>query len=172
MKVRTALAVVLAAIASGAIVAPAPAEEPRIAFPVDYKSFDNYLSLDRVQNDDQIIRLFANDLARNAAREGRDLPVGAVIVGEVYKAKKGKDGKVIESSLGRRLRDKLAAVAVMQKGEGWGDTYPEDLRNGDWDFAIFSPDGKRLDKDLNACRSCHAPLAGTQHLFSLEHLAN
>jgi len=93
-----------------------------------------------------------------------------VIVGEVYKAKKDKDGNVIESSLGRRVRDKLAAIAVMEKGQGWGSTLPEDMRNGDWDFAIFSPEGERLNKDLNACRSCHAPMTKTQHLFSSDHL--
>lgn len=156
----------------GVFMGVAGAEEPRISFPADYATkFQNYLSLDRVQNDDQIIRLFANDAALDAAREGRELPNGSVIVGEVYKAKKDKDGNVITSSLGRRIRDKLAAVAVMEKGEGWGKAFPDDLRNGDWDFAIFAPDGKRLDKDLNACRSCHAPLKDTQHVFSLDHLA-
>ncbi len=117
------------------------------------------------------MRLFANDIAIDAASEGRELPVGSVIVGEIYKAKKDKDGKVIESSLGRRVRDKLMAVVVIEKGEGWGASFPDNLRNDDWDFAIFSPDGKRLHKDLNACRSCHAPMAQAQHLFTMDHLA-
>ena len=155
------------------VVNVAIADEERISFPADYSTkFRNYLSLDRVQNDDQIIRLFANDVALAAAKEGRELPNGSVIVGEVYKAKKDEDGNVVESSLGRRVRAKLAAVAVMEKGDGWGAVFSEDLRNGDWDFAIFSPDGKRLNKDINACRSCHAPLKETQHLFSFEHLKN
>lgn len=158
-------------VALGIIASVALADEERISFPADYSTkFYNYLSLDRVQNEDQVIRLFANDAAIEAASEGRELPYGAVIVGEVYKAKKDKDGNVIESSLGRRIRDKLAAIAVMEKGQGWGATFPEDLRNGDWDFAIFSPEGEHLNKDLNACRSCHAPMTKTQHLFSLDHL--
>lgn len=146
------------------------AEEERIAFPTDYKSFTNYLSLDRVQNHDQIIRLFANDMALDAASAGKELPNGSILVGEIYAAKKDKDGNVATSSLDRRIRGKLAAVAVMQKGDGWGASFPDEFRNGDWDFAIFSPDGKRLDKDLNACRQCHAPLGDKQHVFSLEHL--
>ncbi len=113
---------------------------------------------------------FADDLALEAAREGRELPNGSVIVGELYKAKKDVDGNVIESSLGRRVRGKLFAVAVMEKDEGWGATLPENVRNDDWDFAFFSPDGKRLNKDLNTCRSCHAPLTSSQHLFSLDHM--
>ena len=152
----------------------AHAEEPRIAFPKEYKdNLINYLSLDRVQNDDQVIRLFAPKSALDAAKAGGALPDGTVLVGEVYKAKKDAKGEVIESSLGRRIRGKLAAIAVMEKRKGWGDKFPENLRNGDWDFAIFSPDGKRLvKKDLNGCRSCHAPLKDSQHLFSLEHMAN
>lgn len=156
----------------GLIAGTALADEERISFPADYKTqFENYLSLDRVQNHDQIIRLFANDAAIEAAKQGRELPDGSIIVGEIYKAKTDEAGNVVSSSLGRRIRDKLAAVAVMEKGDGWGDAFPDNLRNDDWDFAIFSPSGERLDKDLNACRACHAPLAKTQHLFSLEHLA-
>ena len=154
------------------IASAAVAGDERIAFPSTYKStFTNYLNLDRIQNEDQIIHLFANDTAIEAAQAGRELPNGSVLVGEIYAARKDENGKVQKSSLGLRIRDKLAAVAVMQKGENWGAAMPEDLRNGDWDFAIFSPDGTRLEKDLNACRQCHAPLTGTQHLFSLEHLA-
>ena len=151
---------------------PALAEQYRIAFPADYKTaMNNYVSLDRTQNDDQTIRLYAPKQALDAAKAGAELPDGTILVAEIYKAKIDDNGKVIESSLGRRIRGKFAAVAVMQKGKGWGEKFPEGLRNGDWDFAIFSPQGKRLvDKDLNACRACHAPLKDTQHLFSLEHM--
>ncbi|MGH1417525.1 MAG: cytochrome P460 family protein [Hyphomicrobiaceae bacterium] len=160
------------AILGFALASVAFAESERVAYPKDYQtSMENYLSLDRTLNDDQVIRLFASKEALAAAKAGKELPNGTVLVAEVYKAKKDKDGNVIESSLGRRVRDKFAAVAVMEKRAGWGDTIPEDLRNGDWDFAIFSPKGERLaKKDLNKCRSCHAPLKATQHLFSLEHM--
>lgn len=147
------------------------AEDARVKFPQNYKKdFTNYLSLDRVQNPDQIIRLFANSAAADSRTTGGDMPDGAVLVGEIYAAKKDKDGEVVVSRLGRRIRDKLVAIAVMEKRKGWGDKIPAEFRNGDWDFGIFAPDGKPLNKDLNACRSCHAPLADTQHLFSLEHL--
>ncbi len=150
------------------------ADGERVTYPADYRtSMENYLSLDRTQNDDQIIRLFASKKALAAAKAGEQLPDGTVLVAEVYKAKKDKDGNVIESALGRRIRGKFAAVGVMQKGAGWGKTLPEEFRNGDWDFAIFSPKGERLvKKDLNKCRACHAPLTKTQHLFSLEHMSN
>lgn len=165
-KIFLAIAAAIAAVAGMAV-----AEEPRIAFPENYAStFQNYLSLDRVQNPDQIIRLFANEQALTAAREGQELPNGSILVGEIYAAKKDEQGNVMTSALNRRIRGKLAAIAVMEKREGWGAAFPEELRNDDWDFAIFSPDGKRLDKDLNSCRQCHAPLKESQHVFSLEHL--
>lgn len=165
-KIFLAIAVAIVAVAG-----MAGAEEQRITFPENYAStFQNYLSLDRVQNPDQIIRLFANERALDAAREGQELPNGSILVGEIYAAKKDEQGNVVTSSLDRRIRGKLAAVAVMEKREGWGAAFPEELQNDDWDFAIFSPDGKRLNKDLNSCRQCHAPLKDSQHVFSLEHL--
>ena len=69
--------------------------------------------------------------------------------------------------------DVFAAVAVMQEGEGWGEKFSPEFRNGDWDFAIFSPKGERLvEKDVNDSRACHQPFAETQHLFSLGHMVN
>lgn len=155
----------------GLMAGAAYAEDERIPFPADYKTaFTNYLSLDRVQNDDQIIRLFANDAVMDAASAGKPLPNGSILVGEIYAARKDEHGNVMTSSLGRRIRDKLSAIAVMEKRDGWGAGFSDALRNGDWDFAIFSPEGERLDKDLNACRQCHAPLVDKQHVFSIEHL--
>lgn len=171
-KVIVSLAVVFTVVI-GAFSSVADTGAPRIEYPKNYRAdLVNYLSLDRTQNPDQIIRLFAPKEALEAAKAGQELPDGTVLVAEVYKAKKDADGEVVESSLGRRIRSKFAAVAVMQKKKGWGDKFPEDLRNGDWDFAIFKPSGERLvKKDLNKCRTCHAPLKETQHLFSLEHMA-
>ncbi len=147
------------------------AEESRIAFPSGYaNSFTNYLSLDRTQNPDQVIRLFANEIAVEGVRKTGEFPDGSVLVAEIYKAKKDDQEQVIESSLGRRVRDQFALVAVMEKQKGWGAAFPDGLKNGDWDFAAFKPDGSMVEKDLNACRACHAPLTDLRHVFSYEHL--
>lgn len=145
--------------------------ETGIALPSDYRdTYTNYLSLDRVQNHDQIIRLFANDIAMQGPNEDNELPFGSVIVAEVYKAKLDASGKAELSSLGRRIRDKMALIAVMERREDLGQGYAEDLRNGHWDFATFTPGGAVARKDLNSCRACHSPLKQTDHLFSLDHL--
>lgn len=168
--VKSVAAALCAGLLLAALAAPAGAQDS-IAYPKDYKtSFTNYLSLDRTQNPDQIIRLFANDKTIAAAKAGQEIPDGAVIVGEIYKAKLDKDGKPVVSALGRKVRDKLAAIAVMEKRAGFGKDLPDKLQNNGWDFALFKPDGANTGKDVTACRECHAPLKDTQHLFSLEHL--
>lgn len=149
----------------------AVAEDSPIQFPADYKTaFTNYLNLDRTQNPDQIIHLYANDIALQGMRETGEFPDGSILVGEIYKAKTDQNGKIIESKLGQRIIDKFALVAVMEKQAGWGERFPAGLKNGDWDFAAFKPDGTPAEKDLNSCRACHAPLADSQHTFSYEHL--
>ena len=121
-----------------------------IAFPADYQTtFTNYLSLDRTQNPDQVIRLFANDTALAGPGADGKLAYGSVLVAEVYKARKNAAGEVISSSLGRRIRGDLALIAVMQREEGWGESYPPNLSNENWEFATFKGDGSIAPKDLN-----------------------
>jgi len=165
------IAVGIGALAIGTQLGAAQVEDARIAFPAGYETaFTNYLSLDRVQNPDQIIRLFANDIALEGREEDGAFADGSILVGEIYAAQKDADGNVIESTLGHRIAGNFAAIAVMEKRAGWGESFPDTLRNGDWDFAIFSPEGERLDRDLDACRACHAPLTDMDHVFSFEHL--
>ena len=162
---------ILTGLAALTIAGAAVADDARIKFPADYRStYTNYLNLDRVQNDDQIIHLFANDIAMKGMKETGKYPNGSVLVGEVYKARKDEKGEVIESELGQRIRGKFALIAVMEKQAGWGANFKEEHKNGDWDFAAFKPDGSvATEKDLNECRVCHAPLTESDHVFSFEH---
>jgi len=102
--------------------------------------------------------------------EDGKLPFGSILVGEIFSAKKDGEGGVITSSLGRRIIDKLALIAVMQREEGWGADYPETIRNGNWEYAAFNTDGSVSDRDVTTCAACHAPLGKTNFLFSYEHL--
>ena len=159
-------------VATALTVAPlANADDARIKYPAGYEqSFTNYLSLDRTQNPDQLIRLFANDVAMKGVAETGEFPDGSVLVAEIYKAKKDANGAVVTSRLGRRLRGNLALIAVMEKQPGWGDKFPAALKNGDWDFEAFKPDGTRAAKNLDSCRACHAPLHQERYVFSYDHL--
>ena len=145
--------------------------DQRISFPEEYReNHTNYLSLDRVQHPDQVARLFANDIAMQGPGDDGKLPYGSVLVAEMYNAKLDGDEHVVTSSLGRRVRDDLLFVGVMRREDGWGAQYPESIRNGNWEFAAFNPDGSPAPKDVNACMACHAPLSNTNFLFSYEHI--
>ncbi|MGS2722231.1 cytochrome P460 family protein [Porticoccus sp. GXU_MW_L64] len=152
-------------------ISPLTLAEGRVALPVDYqKNFTEYLSLDRVQNPDQVMRIYANDIAMQGTDENGLLANGSVVIGEVYSAKKNSDGTVKISSLGRRIEDQLLLVAVMEKQAEFGQKPGSVIKTGDWDFAAFTPDGDVAKKNLNECRACHAPLQSLDYLFSTEHL--
>lgn len=140
-----------------------------IKFPKNYKTFKNYLSVDQKLFDDQISRMFANDIAIKGMKENGVFPYGSVLTAEIYKAKKDKNGKVIKSGLGKRIRSELAVIAVMEKRKGASKKWTGDLNNGDWDFATFNPDGSVAKIDLKQCAACHAPHKDKQHVFSIEH---
>jgi hypothetical protein len=60
----------------------------------------------------------------------------------------------------------------MATGEGWGNEFPGMLRNGDWNYAIFTTD-KRHQPGVNqaVCLACHKPLANVSYTFTLKPLA-
>lgn len=147
------------------------AEDARVQFPAEYReSFVEYLSLDRTQNPDQVIRLFANTVAMQGADENGELAGGSVLVAEVYAARKDAEGNVVESDLGRRIAEELLLVAVMEKQDDWQASSASSISVGDWDFGAFRPSGEVAGSNLDSCRACHAPLRTTDFLFSLDHL--
>lgn len=166
---RTLLA---AGIGIGLFATAAAAGPEKVNLPADYKkTFTSYYEGDRIGNDKQFIRLFANETAAMGAAKDGKLPYGSVIVGEIYSVKVDGEGNTVESALGRRIVDKLAAVVVMERGEGFDKGYAEELTVGDWEFAVYSAAGEKLDKDVTACRECHHPLQDKEFMWSYEHLA-
>lgn len=154
------------------LAAAAAATEDRVLdLPGDYRStYDNYMISDRLGQADQVISLWANDIARDGARADGSLPEGSIIVGEIYAAETDPDGAVVVSALGRRIPAELKAIVMMERRAGWDAQYPDDLKVGDWEFEVFSPAGENLAKDTTACRACHAPLTGSEYTFSHRHL--
>ncbi|MEM7316006.1 MAG: cytochrome P460 family protein [Planctomycetota bacterium] len=155
------------------IVLTSAAADDRVALPENYQeSFIEYLSLDRVQNHDQFIRLFANPVAMEGKDITGELEDGSLLVAEVYSVVKDEDGNVVTSALRRRIKNEMILIAVMEKQDGWAQSSSSAIDVGDWDFGAFKPDGTLAGKDLDACRACHSPLKSSDFLFSIEHLPN
>ena len=59
----------------------------------------------------------------------------------------------------------------MEKRNGWGTGYPASMRNGNWEYASFQPNGKRKAKaKIKRCFGCHMRKKGDDFVFSLKAL--
>lgn len=116
----------------------------------------------------QVRYLYANDVALKAAREGRPLPDGSVLVLEQHAAKLGTDRKPMVGADGYYEKDRFLAYAVMGRGAGWGKDIPEILRNEDWNYSVYTPEKKlRAGVNQGECLACHKPLDKVSYTFSL-----
>lgn len=136
--------------------APMKLKDGEPALAVGYRNGPKFLS--EIQRPDikQVRELFINAVGA-AAKAWQPFPNGTVMVMELYKVK--LDGEMpVTGPDGKLVKGDLAKIFVMEKGEGWGQEVPENLRTGNWVFAAYGPDGKALSEDFSKCRGCHAPL--------------
>ena len=70
------------------------------------------------------------------------------------------------------MKGDLAGLTVMEKRTGWGTEYPDDIRNGEWEYSAFTADQKFNDKaNYKACFQCHKPHAKQDFVISLVRLS-
>ena len=70
------------------------------------------------------------------------------------------------------IKDKLVAVNPMKKDKAAAALIPAEIRNGDWIYQSFTPDGKVNDKaNLATCYQCHLPFAKDDYLTNMAKLA-
>ncbi|MCU0984107.1 MAG: cytochrome P460 family protein [Acetobacteraceae bacterium] len=161
---RRAIAAMLAGLAAPAVVAASvaasgPAYTPgphNVAFPEGFeRHFIRYAVIDNAER--KIIRfLYVNPEAFSAARPGEALPHGTVLVMADSRARLGPDGAPLRDLDGRLIPEAgFFVVAVQQKEPGWGEGYPPERRNGEWEYASFTPSGERRAVRLDGCFSCH-----------------
>ncbi|MCW5666618.1 MAG: cytochrome P460 family protein [Piscinibacter sp.] len=151
-----------------ATVAPGP---NKLKFPEGWNQGVLYATVDRPDTK-QYREFYTSPEAVLAARAGKPIPHGTVITLAAYAAKLDAEGKPVKDANGRFVKDKLVAVNSMLKGEGLGADIPEAIRNGDWIYQSFTPDGQVNDKaNLTACYQCHLPFAKDDYLTNLAKLA-
>ena len=176
VTVRGSVALVGAAFALGAswvavgqqaTVAPGP---NKVAFPENWSKGVMYGTVDRPDTK-QYREFYTTPDVLDAVRTGKPVPDGAVIVLAAYAAQVDAAGVPVRDASGRFVKGNLVAVNVQQKKKGHGDDIPASIRNGDWQYQSFSPDGKVNEKaNLTACYQCHLPFARDEFLTNLAKL--
>jgi len=143
-----------------------------LAFPDDYKStFVRYHTINFPATG-QVRHYYGNKAAVQAAQQGKPLPDGSYLLAEVYSAKKGADGKPETGRDGFFVPEKLLLYTAMATGAGWGDGFPQELRNGNWNYAIFTLEKQhRPGVNQAECLGCHKPLDNVSYVFTLKQLS-
>jgi len=143
-----------------------------VTFPEGYKdSFTKYHTINFPATG-QVRYYYANKAAIQAAKEGKPLPDGSVLFAEVYAAKLGDDKKPVSGADGFYVPEKLLFYTAMASGADWGKDVPDMLRNGNWNYAVFTLDKQhRAGVNQAECYGCHKPLDSASYVFTLKQLA-
>jgi plastocyanin len=148
-----------------------PGGPNKLKFPADWSKQVMYATVDRYDTK-QFREFYTSKAAVDAARAGQPIPDGTIITLAAYAAKVDANGVPVKDANGRFVKDKLVVVNSMQKQAGWGQDIPADIRNGDWVYQSFSPEGQVNEKaNLTACYQCHLPFVKDDYLTNLAKLS-
>jgi hypothetical protein len=121
-----------------------------VKFPEGYEKGELFTTVTRGNTYEE---LYTSREAIEAVQNGQPIPSGTVITLEIYED------------------EELDRIFVMEKRTGWGDQNPPDMRNGDWQYQSFSPDGSVDEEaDIGRCFSCHANAERDDYVNKLEEM--
>lgn len=165
MRISLSISCAAAALAALAVVVPVGAGGDKIAFPADYDKGVLFTTVDRPDNK-QYREFYTSAAALQAAKDGQPLPSGTVITMVQYAAKLDPQGNPEKDANGRFIKTNVRAYAVMEKRTGWGTEYPDNIRNGEWEYQAFKPDKTpNPEANLTNCFTCHKPLDKQDFVF-------
>ena len=139
----------------------APLKDGELAVPADYKSWPKFLSAVQRPDAKQVREIYMNSAA-NTGTAAKGFPNGSVFVMENYAAKVDGAGVPALGADGKLVKGDLLRVFVMGKNDGWGQSAPEGLKNGDWIYAAYMGNGDKAADPTVACRACHLPLTASK----------
>jgi cytochrome P460 len=168
IRACVAFASIALAAMAGALQARAGAD--KITFPENYASGVLYVTLDNADNK-QIREFYTSQAAIDAAKAGQPLPNGTVITRLHYAAQLDAQGNPVKDANGRFVKGNLVNYTVMEKRAGWGSEYPDNVRNGDWEYQVFKADKTpNTAANFPACFNCHKPIDKQDYVFSYDRL--
>jgi len=170
-KSRVAIMATAAFVATLAAAVSVRAGSDRIAFPNDYAKGVIYKTEDRAENK-QVRELFITREAVEAVRRGAPLPSGTVITSVRYAAQLDALGNPAKDANGRFIKtNKIVGYTVKEKRAGWGAEYPEEARNGEWEYRVFRADKTaNPDTKYDGCFGCHKSQESQDYLFTYDSL--
>ncbi len=155
-------------VAAVALASPGTAGPDKIQYPANWKDHVLYITVDRYDIKQHRELYASTQAAVDAMKAGQPLPDGTVLTLVQYKAQLDAAGMPVKDAKGRFTKGDFVAYTVMEKKAGYGTEYPPELRNGDWEYAVFNAEGKLNDKaSYKACFECHKPHAKQDYVISL-----
>lgn len=151
------------------LVLPAAAGPEKVVFPL----YQGHVFIAEADRPDlkEVRQIYATPEAARMARAGQPLSSGTVLTLVHFKARVNDKGELVKDPNGRLVKGDLDRIGVMEKRTGWGAEYPDDIRNGEWEYALFRPDGTRNETaNLKACFQCHKPKSAQDFVFKFEEL--
>lgn len=143
----------------------------RVSFPEGYQSTYTRYTTINFPATRQVRHYYADPGAVKAAREGRPMPDGSVMIAEVWTAKLDADKKPVMGADGFFVADQLVGYTAMARDKGWGQDIPDMLRNEDWNYAAFTAAKQLRPVNQAECLACHKPLDKSSYLFTLDRLS-
>src|SRR5215471_527371 len=164
-----ATAAVVATIAAAAIEVRAGAD--KVTFPENYAKGVVYMTIDR-PNNKQLTEYYVSQDAIDAAKKGSPLPSGTAITAVAFAAQLDPEGNPVKGADGHFVKTgNPLGFRVMEKRAGWGTDYPDDKRNGEWEYQVFRADKTvNATADLNGCCGCHKPQDKQDFVFTYDKL--
>lgn len=144
----------------------------QVTFPEGYKSsFTKYHTINFPATK-QVRYYYANPAALQAAKAGKPMPDGSYLFAEVYAAKLDAEQKPVMGGDGFFVAEKPLFYTAMATGAAWGNDVPDMLRNGNWNYAVFTLDKQhRPGVNQAECFACHKPLDKVSYVFTLKEIA-
>jgi hypothetical protein len=165
-------ATAIASLAAAALTASLPvlAGGDKVAFPPSFGTL--YTIVDRPDNKQYRELYVSPPAALEAAKKGEPLPDGTVLTLVQYGALLDSQGNPQKDANGRFIKGaNLIGYTVMEKRKGWGTEYPDNVRNGEWEYQAFKADkSPNTAANLTACFNCHKPLDKQDFVFSYDKL--
>src|SRR5260370_30193453 len=113
-------------------------------------TFDNY------QNR-QIRVVYGNGTAASVTPGNVfNFPYGSIILFESWSVQEDANGEPILDANGRFIKNALTTIFMMRKEQGFGVDYQQ-IRNGEWEYVAYRPDGtySTTPQNTGSCALCH-----------------